>query len=176
VPLRDRSDDSLEHAERGETTDLPFPSQEVVTANTSQAEQAEGSGDDQVSQLLRNPAALAEMLEASKGDLNVYDEGFVYVDSRGRVFRYAEAVEALSSAPQDPVVNAALQRLSEDEVSVVYERIAQGERWGEPWPAPAATLCRLRLRTQSLEAAESSGQTAAFKVMLRKDYGGFIRK
>lgn len=106
--------------------------------------------------------ALAAMIEERRGDRSLYAPGFVYIDEAGSLHEPDEAFAVLGSRQPQPVVNACVQTRQDGRLVLVYERIAPGKRWGEPWPAPAASVCILEVSDEGVEILE------------RRDYGGFI--
>lgn len=111
---------------------------------------------------LLDAEALAAMVEERLGDRSLYAPSFVYVDETGRLHELEEALAVFVSRQSHPVVNACVETRPDGRLVLVYERIAPGVRWGEPWPAPAASVCILTVGDEGIEILE------------RRDYGGFI--
>lgn len=107
-----------------------------------------------------NALDLSAAVEEACGSPPVYSPEFILITEDGELLQGAEAARKLRERGPNPILNAVADRLADGGVRIAYERIATAERFGEPWPAPAASVCDL---------------DSELRVIERRDYGGFIR-
>ncbi len=101
---------------------------------------------------------LAEEVEQACGHSPRYRVDFELVTELGESLVGEKARSRLEERGPNPVVNCVLGP-TEGGYRLIYERIASGMRYGEPWPLPAASVVEL---------------DPELRVVCRRDYGGFI--
>ncbi len=107
---------------------------------------------------LPDAMALAKEVEEACGRPPRYRGDFELVTEAGDRLVGQEATKKLEERGPNPILNSAVSR-AEGGFRLVYERIASGRRFGESWPAPAASVVEL---------------DSELRVLCRRDYGGFI--